>query len=469
MRTGDVSALRVAGQSPCAAQARSHRPRLLDLVSHLALRRSHLAHRPAPACRLGRAAGCQAEAAGGAAGAPCPTRRRSTGELPRARDDANSTTQSAHEDRTGVGESRAGRTPMAPRESPATPPARRRPRHPSVVRVAQSSRLGSGASPPARSLARCTASGRTTSSSAPIPQTLPGDAARERTASSSSFPASRGGPSSSGSRAREPSFHVFVAAEPEVMIEDDIVRYATQLRRATRPTAERHRLRPRLRSPRGAAPLILPAGVRAGARRARWTRSSNACRTRFPTVVEGDEFKRRAGAARERARGEEPRGHSPARVAREDPRLRRPRRCTGGVQTFPILHGKPVSAEQFDVLDDSTKRALDRGRGASSRARSRRRRSSSESRARGFEAAREEAFSQAAAGIIDARDGRAASRASAPLGAGRCAHWLERVQQALVEDWDDLVELEDEHGAGAALAARSGTTRSTRRASTASR
>ncbi|MBL8721201.1 MAG: AAA family ATPase [Myxococcales bacterium] len=30
----------------------------------------------------------------------------------------------------------------------------------------------------------------------------------------------------------------------------------------------------------------------------------------------------------------------------------------GGVQTFPILHGKPVSAEQFEVLDESTKKAL---------------------------------------------------------------------------------------------------------------
>ncbi len=30
----------------------------------------------------------------------------------------------------------------------------------------------------------------------------------------------------------------------------------------------------------------------------------------------------------------------------------------GGVQTFPILHGKPVSAEQFEVLDESTKKSL---------------------------------------------------------------------------------------------------------------
>ncbi len=30
----------------------------------------------------------------------------------------------------------------------------------------------------------------------------------------------------------------------------------------------------------------------------------------------------------------------------------------GGVQTFPILHGKPVSAEQFEILDERTKKAL---------------------------------------------------------------------------------------------------------------
>jgi predicted ATP-dependent protease len=30
----------------------------------------------------------------------------------------------------------------------------------------------------------------------------------------------------------------------------------------------------------------------------------------------------------------------------------------GGVQTFPILHGKPVSPEQFEVLDEGTKRTL---------------------------------------------------------------------------------------------------------------
>ncbi len=69
------------------------------------------------------------------------------------------------------------------------------------------------------------------------------------------------------------------------------------------------------------------------------------------------------GQAGRRARGEEPRRHPPARVARQEPGVRRVAPVHGGVQTFPILHGKPVSAEQFDVLDESTKRALTRERG----------------------------------------------------------------------------------------------------------
>ena len=122
----------------------------------------------------------------------------------------------------------------------------------------------------------------------------------------------------------------------------------------------------------------------------------------------------------------------------------------GGVQTFPILHGKPVSAEQFDVLDDSTKRALTEAEGKLTRevdkaAQLVRKQSA------GFEAAREAAFSKAAAAIIDDGDARSSIARFGALGAD-VRHWLERVHQALVEDWDDLVEMEDEQRAGAALA-----------------
>ena len=113
----------------------------------------------------------------------------------------------------------------------------------------------------------------------------------------------------------------------------------------------------------------------------------------------------------------------------------------GGVQTFPILHGKPVSAEQFDVLDDSTKRALTEAEGKLTRevdkaAQLVRKQSA------GFEAAREAAFSKAAAAIIDAGASEL-DRAFGAVGAD-VRHWLQRVHQALVEDWDDLVEMEDE-------------------------
>ena len=77
--------------------------------------------------------------------------------------------------------------------------------------------------------------------------------------------------------------------------------------------------------PRGRSSCRRAPGPRSSRR---WTRSSSGCKEEIPTVVEGDDVQARAGAARQRARGEEPRGHPPARVAREDARLRRSRRCT---------------------------------------------------------------------------------------------------------------------------------------------
>ncbi|HEY2518348.1 MAG TPA: Lon-like protease helical domain-containing protein, partial [Polyangiaceae bacterium] len=63
-----------------------------------------------------------------------------------------------------------------------------------------------------------------------------------------------------GLGAREPSFHVFVAAEPEVMIEDDIVRYAQRLA-ASRPSPPDVVYVHDFDHPAAPKPLILPAGV----------------------------------------------------------------------------------------------------------------------------------------------------------------------------------------------------------------
>src|SRR5580704_721435 len=63
-----------------------------------------------------------------------------------------------------------------------------------------------------------------------------------------------------GLSAREPSFHVFVAAEPEVMIEDDVVRYAARFSHA-RPTPHDIVYVHDFDRPEAPRPLILPPGM----------------------------------------------------------------------------------------------------------------------------------------------------------------------------------------------------------------
>ncbi len=241
-----------------------------------------------------------------------------------------------------------------------------------------------------------------------------------------------------GLSAREPSFHVFVAADPEVMIEDDIVRYAIDFAR-TRPTASDIVYVHDFDHPEAPRPLTLPPGAGPELVRA-LDGLIDRLKQEIPTVVDGDAFK---GAQAQLATEFEAKNRA---VIHQLESLAKTfgfgvRSVHGGVQTFPILHGKPVSAEQFDVLDDRTKRALTESEGKLTRevekaARLVRKQSA------GFEAAREAAFSKAAGAIIDA----AASdldRKFAALGAD-VREWLQRVRQALIEDWDDLVEMEGE-------------------------
>jgi predicted ATP-dependent protease len=242
-----------------------------------------------------------------------------------------------------------------------------------------------------------------------------------------------------GLGAREPSFHVFVAAEPEVMIEDDIVRYASRFASA-RPTPSDIVYVHDFDHPEAPRPLVLPAGVGP-----RLVHAMDALIERLqheiPQVVEGDEFKRAqhqlAGELETKNRAVIHQLESLAKTLGFGVRA-----VHGGVQTFPILHGKPVSAEQFDVLDDSTKRALTESEEKLTREVEK---SAQLVRAQSakFDAAREEAFSKAAAIVIEAAikdlDGELGH-----LGEDVSA-WVDRVHEELVEDWDDLVEIEDEH------------------------
>jgi predicted ATP-dependent protease len=241
-----------------------------------------------------------------------------------------------------------------------------------------------------------------------------------------------------GLSAREPSFHVFVAADPEVMIEDDIVRFAAQFAKS-RPTACDIVYVHDFDHPEAPRPLTLPPGVGPTLVRA-MDALIERLKDEIPTVVEGDAFKR---AQMQLATELEAKNRA---VIHQLESLAKTlgfgvRSVHGGVQTFPILHGKPVSAEQFDVLDDSTKRALTDAEAKLTRevdkAANLVRKQSA-----GFEAAREAAFSSAAAAIIAASLGEL-DRDFAELGPD-VRHWIERVRAALVEDWDDLVEMEDE-------------------------
>jgi predicted ATP-dependent protease len=241
-----------------------------------------------------------------------------------------------------------------------------------------------------------------------------------------------------GLSAREPSFHAFVAADPEVMIEDDIVRYAIRFA-TTRPTASDIVYVHDFDHPEAPRPLTLPPGAGPALVRA-LDGLIDRLKEEIPTVVEGDAFK---GAQAQLSGEFEAKNRA---VIHQLESLAKSlgfgvRSVHGGVQTFPILHGKPVSAEQFDVLDDSTKRALTESEGKLARevekaAQLVRKQSA------GFEAAREAAFSTAAATVIDGAMGEL-DREFGALGED-VKHWLERVHQALVEDWDDLVEMDDE-------------------------
>jgi len=241
-----------------------------------------------------------------------------------------------------------------------------------------------------------------------------------------------------GLSAREPSFHVFVAAEPEVMIEDDIVRYAMRFA-ITRPTPNDIVYVHDFDHPEAPRPLVLPAG--AGPTLVRTMDGLiERLKKRIPAVVEGEEFKR----AQSRLSSElEVKNRA---VIHELESLAKTlgfgvRPVHGGVQTFPILHGKPVSAEQFAVLDESTKRALTESEQKLTREVDK---AAHHVRTHGarFDAAREAAFSKAAAEIVESAM-REVTRSIGGLGA-EVRGWTDRVRQALIDDWEDLVEVEGE-------------------------
>ena len=245
-----------------------------------------------------------------------------------------------------------------------------------------------------------------------------------------------------GLAAREPSFHVFVAAESDVMIEDDILRYAERYQRGRVAPPDIVYVHD-FDHPAAPLPLLLPAGIGPVLVETMNTLIDKLCEG-IPSIARADSVKQaQASLARElQVRNkafltdlETTAKHLGFGI----------RAVQGGVQTFPILHGKPVSAEQFDVLDESTKRALTE---AEERLTSEVERAAQLVRAEGakYQEARDEAFSKAAEALIDEMTQKViatfADRGE-PL-----ARYLERVRQALIDDWEDLVDTAEDNADG---------------------
>ncbi len=183
-----------------------------------------------------------------------------------------------------------------------------------------------------------------------------------------------------GLSAREPSFHVFVAAAPEVMIEDDIVRYASRFA-GERPTPNDIVYVHDFDHPEAPLPLLLPASA-GPSLVAALDRLIERLQAGDPGGGRGRGVQARPSAPRRRARGQEPRGHSPARVAGQDAGLRSPR---GARQRSDLPDPARQASERRAVRRP---RRIDQARAHRQRreahaARSRKRRSSSARKAPG--------------------------------------------------------------------------------------
>ena len=242
--------------------------------------------------------------------------------------------------------------------------------------------------------------------------------------------------------AREPTFHVFVAADPSVMIEDDVVRYAERYAGGREPPPDIVYVHD-FEHPAAPWPIMLPSGV--GPILAESMQQViEKLQEEIPKVAHAEEVRAaQLALARElEAQNKKVLGDLETTAKNLGFGIRS---VQGGMQTFPILHGKPLSAEQFDVLDESTKKALHE---AETRLTSEVEKSAElvKTESAKFQEARDAAFTRAAEALITKVLDQVAD-AFREYG-DEIVTYLERVKQALIEDWDDLVVEDDENEAG---------------------
>ena len=231
----------------------------------------------------------------------------------------------------------------------------------------------------------------------------------------------------------EPGFHVFVAAAPDLGLDDDLL---TVVARAAvgRPSPDDVVFLHDFDAPAEPRALSLPHG-RGLALTEAVDGLVNGLRRRLVALASADDL--RAG---QRELGRRLEGESRGVLAELETRAKAlgfgVRTTSTGVQTFPILHGKPVSAEQLTVLDEATRKNLESAEeelsaavdGAATRIRA----MTDEAEQQG-----DEALQHAAERAI----AEELAHASHPFSDRRDAlAWLERAGLELFRTWRDLVE-----------------------------
>ncbi len=236
----------------------------------------------------------------------------------------------------------------------------------------------------------------------------------------------------------ESGFHIFVAADPEVMIEDAVESHAERFAGQMDTPGDLVYVHD-FDHPEAPKPLLLPPGTGPALVEA-MSDLIDGLRERMPHLVDAEDLER----AHKRLSSEMEARNKQILTDLENTAKTHGfgvRTVQGAVQTFPILHGKPLSAEQFDVLDETTKRAL---QSAADRLTREVEKAARLVRAQGarFEAEQTAAMARVAAQLIQ-REMRELFERFASLSTD-VARYLRRVRQALIDDWEDFLEPEAE-------------------------
>ncbi|HNF99248.1 MAG TPA: AAA family ATPase, partial [Pseudomonadota bacterium] len=236
----------------------------------------------------------------------------------------------------------------------------------------------------------------------------------------------------------ENGFHIFVAADPEVMIEDVVVSHAERFAAQMDTPGDLVYVHD-FDHPEAPKALLLPPGTGPALVEA-MSDLIDGLRERMPHLVDAEDLER---AHKKLSSEMEARNKQILSDLENTAKTHGfgVRTVQGAVQTFPILHGKPLSAEQFDVLDETTKRAL---QGAADRLTREVEKAARLVRAQGarFDAEQTAAMARVAAQLIQ-REMRELFEHFASLST-EVARYLRRVRQALIDDWEDFLEPESD-------------------------